>query len=81
MKPETRRGASKTTRSDGSSTSAPETPSPVKRDGPDRSPEAGYEQRLREIRAIADRCAELMGPGPSAVEHGDLLYDDKGLPR
>ena len=39
------------------------------------------EERLREIRAIADRCASLMGPGPSAVEHGDLLYDEHGLPK
>ena len=37
--------------------------------------------RDRELRAIAERCAKLMGPGPSAVEHGDLLYDEQGLPR
>ena len=37
--------------------------------------------RARKLRAIADRCAALMGPGPSAVEHGDLLYDDRGLPK
>lgn len=43
----------------------------------ERSPD----RRLGEIRAIAERCATLMGPGPSAVEHGDLLYDDRGLPR
>jgi len=41
----------------------------------------GREARARELRAIADRCAKLMGPGPSAIEHGDLLYDDQGLPR
>ena len=46
------------------------------------------EERKRDIRAraqglrtIADRCAKLMGPGPSAVEHGDMLYDTRGLPR
>lgn len=39
------------------------------------------ERRLREMRTIADRCARLMGPGPSAIEHGNLLYDEKGLPR
>ena len=39
------------------------------------------EERLREIRAIAERCASLMGPGPSAVEHGDFLYDEHGLPK
>ena len=38
-------------------------------------------RRLREMRAIAERCARLLGPGPSAVEHGDVLYDDRGLPR
>ena len=36
--------------------------------------------RVRELRAIAERCARLLGPGPSAVEHGDLLYDEQGLP-
>ena len=39
------------------------------------------EKRLREMRAIAERCARLLGPGPSAVEHGDVLYDKRGLPR
>lgn len=41
----------------------------------------GAETRARELRAIAERCARLMGPGPSAVEHGDMLYDEQGLPR
>ena len=40
----------------------------------------GAERRLREMRAIAERCAKLLGPGPSAVEHGDVLYDERGLP-
>ena len=39
------------------------------------------ETRARELRAIAERCARLMGPGPSAVEHGDMLYDERGLPK
>ena len=39
------------------------------------------EARSRELRAIAERCAKLMGPGPSAVEHGDMLYDEQGLPK
>ena len=38
------------------------------------------EARVQELRAIADRCAKLLGPGPSAVEHGDVLYDEQGLP-
>ena len=41
----------------------------------------GAETRSRELRAIAERCAELMGRGPSAVEHGEMLYDERGLPR
>ncbi len=38
------------------------------------------ESRARNLNAIAERCAKLMGPGPSAIEHGDLLYADQGLP-
>ncbi len=37
--------------------------------------------RARKLRAIAERCSKLMGPGPSAVEHGDMLYDERGLPK
>ena len=37
--------------------------------------------RAQKLRAIAERCAKLLGPGPSAVEHGDVLYDERGLPR
>ena len=36
--------------------------------------------RVEELLAIGRRCAESLGPGPSAMEHGDLLYDDRGLP-
>ena len=39
------------------------------------------EARVEELLAIGKRCAELMGPGPSAVEHGDFLYDEHGLPK
>ena len=41
----------------------------------------GIDARVREIRAIAERCAKIMGPGPAAVDHGDLLYDEQGLPK
>ena len=34
--------------------------------------------RIEELLAIGRRRAESLGPGPSAVEHGDLLYDDRG---
>ena len=37
--------------------------------------------RVEELLAIGRRCAELLEPGPSAVEHGNLLYDDRGLPK
>ena len=36
--------------------------------------------RVAELVAIGRRCASLLGPGPSAVEHGNMLYDDRGLP-
>lgn len=37
--------------------------------------------RVRSLLAIGQRCAARLGPGPSAVEHGDFLYDEQGLPR
>lgn len=43
--------------------------------------ERDKEALLRDVRAIAERCAARLGPGPSAVEHGDLLYDENGLPK
>ena len=39
------------------------------------------EERLAEIRAIVKRFNEDLPPGPSAVEHGDILYDENGLPK
>ena len=39
------------------------------------------EVRAKRLHAIALRCAATLGPGPSAVEHGDLLYDEHGLPK
>ena len=39
------------------------------------------EPRTLELCAIAERCARLMGPGQSAVEHGDMLNDERGLPK
>ena len=39
------------------------------------------EARIRRLRAIRKRCARLLKSGGlSAVEHGDLLYDENGLP-
>ncbi len=36
---------------------------------------------LRDLHAIGLRCAELLRPGPSAIEHGDFLHDERGLPK
>ena len=39
------------------------------------------EERVEAMLAIADRFAADLPPGPSAVEHGDVLYDEYGLPK
>ena len=41
----------------------------------------GVEARLYAMRRSAERCAALMGPGVSSGQHGDMLYDDRGLPK
>ncbi len=41
----------------------------------------GADIRLREMRAIAKRCSRLMGPGTPSIDHGDMLYDERGLPK
>ena len=41
----------------------------------------GVEARMQRMRATAERCAKLLAPGPSAERHGDVLYDERGLPR
>ena len=35
----------------------------------------------RRLREIGERCASLLEPGPSTVEQGDMLYDERGLPK
>ena len=47
----------------------------------ERRAHGAEEKRLRDMRAIAERCARLLESGPSAIKHGDVLYDDRGLPR
>lgn len=37
--------------------------------------------RAERLLAIGRRCAHMLGDGPSAAEHGDFLYDERGLPR
>ncbi len=39
------------------------------------------EKRVKELHAIGQHCASLLSDGPSAVEHGDFLYDEHGLPK
>ena len=43
--------------------------------------ERSAEARVQRLLAIGRRCASMMGDGPSAVAHGDFLYDERGLPR
>ncbi len=43
--------------------------------------EQSVEERVRELHAIGQRCAALLRDGPSAVDHGDFLYDERGLPK
>lgn len=39
------------------------------------------EARVQRLLAIGRRSAANLGDGPSAVEHGDFLYDERGLPK
>lgn len=39
------------------------------------------EALISDLHAIGIRSAALLGPGPSSVDHGDLLYDERGLPK
>ena len=41
----------------------------------------GVEARLRRIRVTAERCARFLAPRPSAVQHGEVLYGERGLPK
>ena len=43
--------------------------------------ERDIEARLQDTEAIARRCASLMSPGPGSQDHGDWLYDERGLPK
>lgn len=39
------------------------------------------QERLRKMRAISKRCAALLRQGGPPVDHGELLYDERGLPK
>ena len=43
--------------------------------------ERDAESLLQDLKAIALRCASTLRDGPSAIEHGDFLYDERGLPK
>ncbi len=43
--------------------------------------ERSVEARLQRMRAIAERCAKLLREGGPPVDHGELLYDERGLPK
>lgn len=36
---------------------------------------------IADLHEIGLRSAALFGPGQSAIDHGDLLYDERGLPK
>ena len=42
--------------------------------------ERSVEARIQRLRAIRKRCRNLLKDGPSAVEHGNFLHDENGLP-
>ena len=43
--------------------------------------ERSVEARTEELLAIGQRCAAMLRDGPSAADHGEFLYDERGLPR
>ncbi|MCY4527726.1 MAG: type II toxin-antitoxin system VapB family antitoxin [Chloroflexi bacterium] len=43
--------------------------------------ERSVEERLQAMRAISQRTSRMLRDGPPVVEHGDLLYDERGLPK
>ena len=43
--------------------------------------ERSVEARLQRMRTIAERCAKLLRQGGPPVDHGELLYDERGLPK
>ena len=43
--------------------------------------ERSVEEKVQRLLAIGERCASKLRDGPSAADHGDFLYDERGLPR
>ena len=44
------------------------------------STDPDIETQVQELLAIGRRCAVQLREGPSAANHGDLLYDENGIP-
>ena len=38
-------------------------------------------ERLERMRAISKRCAKSLREGEPPIDHGELLYDERGLPK
>ncbi len=43
--------------------------------------EGSTEARVQRLLAIGRRCASMLDDGAAAVEHGNFLYDERGLPK
>ena len=41
----------------------------------------GVNVRLQRMRTISERCAKLLRDAGPPVDHGDFLYDERGLPK
>ncbi len=43
--------------------------------------ERNAEAEVEEMLSFGKRVASRLRPGPSSVEHGEFLYDERGLPK
>jgi antitoxin VapB len=43
--------------------------------------EREVQERLQKIRAVSERSAKLFQESGPPPDHGDLLYDERGLPK
>ena len=50
-------------------------------DDNEREKTATPAERLKKMRAISQRTARLLREGGPPVDHGDLIYDERGLPK
>ncbi len=47
----------------------------------DNERQAAVEAQLRAMRAISKRLAALLREGGPPIDHAELLYDERGLPK